>query len=82
MLHNVEHVALTLKRHLPSSVVEDPGSLGTFAQSSKASKISSAVSLLEMSYFKLCNVSVKKRELIDCQDKIQKRETIIINASN
>ena len=24
------HVALTLKRHLPSSVVEDPGSLGTW----------------------------------------------------
>lgn len=45
-------------------------------------KISSAVSLLEMSFFKLCNVSVKKCEVIDCQDKIQKSETIIINASN
>lgn len=86
MLLNVEHVALTLKRHLPSSVVEYPGSLGTWTllcpKFQGLKNFHRSQFIVSVSCFKLCNVSVKKWDLIQCWDKIQKRETIIINANS
>ena len=65
--------------------MEDPGSLGTWTLCPKFQGLKNfhrSQFIVSVSCFKLCNVSVKKWDLIQCWDKIQKRETIIINANS